>query len=147
MIADNSILKQLHDKGFIVSKIKGVSMWPLLNQKNTQIYVAKADQYVKNDCILFLRKNGELIIHRILSVKKDYYRVCGDNQAIVEKVYKEQVHGKLIEYYKHGKTKQLKGIKYYVYVLFMRILRPVRYLRDVCKHVIKKIFRLNKTSK
>lgn len=147
MITDNSILQQLHEKGFIVSKIKGVSMWPFLNQKNTQIYVAKADRYVKNDCILFLRKNGELIIHRILSVKNDYYRVCGDNQSVVEKVYKDQVHGKLIEYYKRGKTKHLKGIKYHVYVFFMRILRPVRYVRDVSKSIIKKIFRIHRASK
>src|SRR5690554_3163921 len=130
MMYDNTILNQLNEKGFVVSKVKGVSMWPLLNQKNTSVYIINDETYKKNDCILYVRSDNSLILHRILKVKEDFYLVSGDNQSKLEKVFPNQVKGKLIEYYKHGKTKRLNGAKYRLYVFFMRLTRPVRYLRD-----------------
>lgn len=88
----NTILNQLNEKGFVVSKIRGVSMWPFFNQKNTQVYIKRTPNYKKNDCILFLRSNGQLILHRILKVKDAYFLVSGDNESVVEKVYLEQIN-------------------------------------------------------
>ncbi|MFA7417789.1 MAG: S24/S26 family peptidase [Acholeplasma sp.] len=140
-MTDNTILKHLNEKGFVVSKVKGVSMWPLLNQKNTSIYVKADNQYTKNDCILFLRSDGALILHRILKVKPNYYLVSGDNQCLLETVYINQIQGKLTEYYKNGQTKQLKGFRYHLYVFFIRTTRPIRCFRDFSKRIIKKIIR------
>jgi len=138
---DNTIINQLEEKGFVVSKVRGVSMWPLLNQKNTTVYIEKATTFKKYDCILFMRANKDLILHRILKVHKDYYMVCGDNQAYLEKVYPLQIKGKLLEYYKHGKTKQLKGLFYQIYLRFMLFTRPLRICREFLKKVVKKVIR------
>jgi len=138
---DNTIVKQLDDKGFVVSKVRGVSMWPLLNQKNTTVYIEKSKDYKKYDCILFIRQNKDMILHRILKVQKDYFLVCGDNQAYVEKVYLSQIKGKLTEYYKNGKTKHLKGFLYQLYLRCMLITRPLRILRDLAKKMVKKVLK------
>jgi len=137
---DNTIVKQLDDKGFVVSKVRGVSMWPLLNQKNTTVYIEKSNLYNKYDAILFMRQNKDMILHRILKVEKDYFLVCGDNQAYLEKVYPTQIKGKLKEYYKNGKTKQLRGFLYQVYLRCMLMTRPLRWLRDITKKMVKKVF-------
>jgi hypothetical protein len=138
---DNTIIKQLDDKGFVVSKVRGVSMWPLLNQKNTSVYIEKSNDYKKYDCILFMRQNSDIILHRILKVEKDYLLVCGDNQAYIEKVNSSQIKGKLIEYYKNGKTRQLTGFFYHLYLRSMLMTRPFRFLRDIAKKVVKKVFK------
>lgn len=135
----NTILNQLNEKGFVVSKIRGISMWPFFNQKNTQVYIKRTPIYKKNDCILFLRSNGQLILHRILKVKDAYFLVSGDNESVVEKVYLEQIKGCVFEYYKHGKTKTLTGFRYHVYLIFMKLCRPLRVLRDFIKKFIKKL--------
>jgi hypothetical protein len=135
----NTILNQLNEKGFVVSKIRGVSMWPFFNQKNTQVYIKSALNYNKNDCILFLRGDGSLIMHRILYLKKDFFLVCGDNQSQLEKVYCSQIKGKMTEYYINGHTRRPIGIKYHVYVRWIRITRPIRIIRDLLKRIIKKI--------
>jgi len=138
---DNTIINQLEEKGFVVSKVRGVSMWPLLNQKNTTVYIEKATTFKKYDCILFMRANKDLILHRIFKVHKDYYMVCGDNQAYLEKVYPLQIKGKMLLYYKNGQTKHLKGLSYRLYLGVMIISRPLRICRELLKKVVKKIIR------
>ena len=138
---DNTIIKQLDERGFVVSKVRGVSMWPLLNQKNTTVYIEKSSSYKKHDCILFMRANKDMILHRILKVREDYYLVCGDNQAFLEKVYPAQIKGKMLEYYKNGKTKHLKGFSYRIYLVGMIITRPLRICREILKKIIKKVIR------
>ena len=96
---------------------------------------------LKNDCILFLRDNGELIMHRILKVHHDVFLVSGDNQCILERVTPNQIQGKMIEYYKHGKTKKLQGFMYRLYVCIIHLTRPLRCLRDLTKRIIKSIIR------
>lgn len=139
---DNTVINQLEVKGFVVSKVRGVSMWPLLNQKNTTVFIEKATTFKKYDCILFMRANKDLILHRILKVHKYYYMVCGDNQAFLEKVYPKQIKGVLQEYYKNGKTKQLKGIMYHLYLIGMIMTRPLRMFRAFAIKVVKKVFRI-----
>lgn len=141
MALDNSILEQLHTKDFVVSKVKGVSMWPLLNQKNTQVYIKKINRPLKKYDVVLFSRGKDLILHRILNVKKAYYLISGDNQFRKEKVNLNQIEGIMTEYYKNGHTKDLSGFKYKLYLIGMLTTRPLRFIRDGIKSVLRMILR------
>ena len=73
----------LRELGYAVVPIKGTSMWPLLKEGESQVQVAARDdrRLKKGDVVLYRRKDGTLVLHRIIRlVKPDAYLVCGDHQ-------------------------------------------------------------------
>ena len=73
-----SIIK---DKGFLVSTIVGISMYPLLRQRKDSVHIVKIDSPLKkNDVILYQRDSGQYVLHRIIKIKNSNYIICGDNQ-------------------------------------------------------------------
>lgn len=72
----------LAKQGILVYTITGVSMMPLLRQRKDLVVIKPKpeDRLRRLDVPLFLRDNGQYVIHRVLWVRKNDYVMCGDNQ-------------------------------------------------------------------
>lgn len=100
----------------------GTSMEPFLFNGDN-VTLKRVSKYKKNDVILYIRKNGQFVLHRINKVKKDYFVLLGDNQSRREfPIYEDQIVAKVIEYEKKGKVHHLKGFKYHLYLFFWNFI-------------------------
>ena len=85
----------LKDLGFVVVSISGTSMWPLLKEGKSQVQLVsgRTKQLKKGDIVLYRRKDGTLVLHRIEKiVKKNTYLVCGDHQwKLEEQIGEDQI--------------------------------------------------------
>ena len=84
-------LKQLE---FAVVPTNGTSMWPLLTEGKCRVKITAAEGKMlkKGDIVLYRRTDGTLVLHRIMKVEEDGFRVCGDHQwKLDEKVQEEQI--------------------------------------------------------
>ena len=76
----------LLELGYAVVPISGTSMWPLLKAGKSRVQVEAVEEKTlrKGDIVLYRRKDGTLVLHRIMKVKEDTYLVCGDHQWKLE---------------------------------------------------------------
>lgn len=135
-----SIIKE---KGFLVSTIVGISMYPLLRQRKDSVHIVKIDSPLKkNDVILYQRDSGQYVLHRIIKIKNSNYIICGDNQWKKEYgITDDHIIGIMIGYYRKEKYHSVNSFGFKVYTLIVRLTRPLRRLRDFIKMVLRKFFK------
>ena len=75
---------------------KGKSMYPVINPATDTVLLAAPTNIELFDAILFRRKNGAYVLHRVIGQKKGAYTVCGDNQILPETVSPEHIVAKLV---------------------------------------------------
>ena len=73
--------------------ISGNSMSPFLVHRRDTVYLSKVSGPLKpGDMILYQRKNGTYVLHRICKVQGDTYHLVGDGQWGIERgICREQV--------------------------------------------------------
>lgn len=111
-------LKQL---GFAVVPTKGTSMWPLLTEGKCRVKITAAEGKMlkKGDIVLYRRKDGTLVLHRIMKVEEDGFWVCGDHQwKLDEKVQEEQILAIAQGFFKNGNYIDEKTWWYRLYKRF-----------------------------
>lgn len=85
----------LSELGFAVVPIEGTSMLPLLKEGKALVEVAAKDlkQLKKGDVVLYRKKGGTLVLHRIIKAEDgEVFTVLGDHQITnAEQVHKEQI--------------------------------------------------------
>lgn len=85
--------------------VTGNSMFPLFTSERDIVEIKKCPVYRKYDIILYVRKTGSLVLHRVVKKKDGVFYLCGDNQTIVEHpIYEDQIIGKVVEYKRKDKT-------------------------------------------
>lgn len=82
---------QLESGGKANLTVTGSSMLPMLRNRRDTVTLIPISQPKKGDVVLFQRKTGGYILHRIVAVTKEGYICCGDNQAEKEPVTDEQM--------------------------------------------------------
>ena len=76
-------------------------MLPMLNEKKDLVRMVPVTERLKPyDIPLYRRPSGQLVLHRIIDVKKRHYIICGDNRTIAEKVPFSWVIAVVEGYYK-----------------------------------------------
>lgn len=95
----------LAETGELFTTASGVSMLPCIRPKRDMLHLAKPRHDIKKyDVLLYKRKNGTYILHRVMEVKSDSYVLCGDNQWVLEHgITDEQVLGVLRGFYRGKK--------------------------------------------
>lgn len=95
----------LAETGELFTTASGVSMLPCIRPKRDMLHLAKPRHHIKKyDVLLYKRKNGTYILHRVMEVKSDSYVLCRDNQWVLEHgITDEQVLGVLIGFYRGKK--------------------------------------------
>lgn len=110
---------------------RGVSMLPMLRQKRDSVELSPLPERLKRyDLPLYERKDGQLVMHRVVAVKEGYYICLGDNTERFEKIYPEQMIGVVSAFCRGERRIECTNS---LYRLYCRLWRPTRPLRIVAK--------------
>ena len=87
------------------------SMLPMLRQgRETVIRAPVSGKLNAGDLALYRRENGMYVLHRVIKVAEEGYRFCGDNQAQLETVTREQLKAVVAGYIRKGKEYRGNGL-------------------------------------
>lgn len=99
-------LETLLEQGNILKiKPQGYSMYPLFipGRDEALIEQVPTTQLKRGDVVLYRRRHGILVLHRICRITPAGYYMVGDNQYETEgPLSAEQIHGKLIGVIRNG---------------------------------------------
>ena len=116
----------------VMTRTKGASMRPLLRQGRDIVVIKRPQFPLKAGDVPLYRVKGkeELVLHRILRVKKDgTYIIRGDNLFLKEYVKESQIVGVMKAFYREGRYCDCeKSRKYKLYIVLNRVSYPLRYL-------------------
>ncbi|MBR4720635.1 MAG: S24/S26 family peptidase [Clostridia bacterium] len=76
------VMKEQIDCGkTVIFSPNGTSMLPLMRPNIDRVMLKKAPKKLKKyDIPLYLRDNGQFVLHRVVAVLEDGYVMCGDHQ-------------------------------------------------------------------
>lgn len=81
MTIEETLLKD----GFIVTPVKGTSMMPMLSARTDKAVIEKLSGTLsRGDVVLYKRKNGAYVLHRLVKTGKKGLVFCGDNHFALE---------------------------------------------------------------
>ncbi len=124
----STIARQLEETGRVIYTTRGVSMRPLLRAGKDVVVIERPKEHCKKyDTVLFLRKNGQYVLHRILKVSGDRYWIVGDNCISGETVRGEQIIGVLTSLKRGGRTIRVPGWRYRLYTHLWCDAYPARF--------------------
>lgn len=110
--------------------VSGGSMLPFLASGRDYVYLKKTETPPKKgDIVLFLRKDGSYILHRIRFIRKDGYYMIGDRQICTEgPITPSQIVAVTVKVRRKGKLITPKSFvwKFYRYIWLHTVkLRPL----------------------
>lgn len=108
----------------------GISMLPTIVGGRDPVTIKKPDSKLKKyDIILYRRKSGQFVLHRIVGVEDNSYILCGDNEARKEKnIPHECVIGVVTKYIQNGKCVDVGSKKFYRDAKKRVYTRPIRHI-------------------
>lgn len=111
-------IKELLEKdGTYVGLTEGVSMRPMIVSGRDVVVIEKKTQRLKEmDVALYMRKDKDYVLHRVIKVVEKGYIIRGDNCYSDEKVKEEDVIGVLTQYFHKETPVDLTSKKYLRYV-------------------------------
>lgn len=123
-------LEKLIDDGAVVPVfVSGSSMNPFLISRRDLVYLKKhsEDELKKGKILLFKRKDGSLVLHRVKKVLADSALVMlGDAQSETEKTDKTMVIAVVSEIERKGKRRSAESFYWKSINALWRILTPFR---------------------
>ena len=123
--------------------VVGNSMYPLFRDGIENVTMGKACKVKKYDVILYRRDEGSYVLHRVVGVGKDGYKLCGDNQLVIEYPVKESsVIAVMTEFERKGKTVEISRLWYVLYSRIWCILLPLRPFMLKTARLVKKLLKL-----
>lgn len=118
----------LDETGQLAYTIRGFSMRPLLRQGKDVVVINKHEEHCKKyDTVLFLRRNGQYVLHRILKKNGDRYWIVGDNCIVGEMVEEDQIIGILTSIKRGNRTINVTDWHYRLYTHIWCDIYPVRF--------------------
>lgn len=113
------IEEKLSNGGTFMFSPKGESMLPTIRPNIDSVTISPvADRLKKYDLPLYRRDNGQFVLHRVISVKKNSYVMSGDNQVIPEyNIYDSHLIGIVTSINKPEGVINVTDEKYIKYVI------------------------------
>ena len=112
---------QIHPEGF--------SMYPLLVPGRDEVILEKTDPKTakRGDVLLYRRKEGILVLHRVYRHDDTGFYMVGDHQKEIEgPLFEEQIRGKMTAFIRCGRPVSVKNPWYVIYSRLWLFLRPFR---------------------
>ncbi len=137
----------IRERGKYVGPPAGPSMQPLLRMhRDAAVLVEPVFPLKKYDVILYRRANGRYVLHRIVSVRKEGYVLCGDAQWRKEYgITDEMVVGVMQGFFRDQKYISCDAFTYRVYSVLRCAARPLRaiafYIRTYANVLLRKLLR------
>ncbi len=136
-----SITEELKSGKTVTYFTVGVSMRPLLTERKTHVMIAPPGKVKNGDVLLYVRKNGALVLHRLIKQDESSYYMRGDNTYGLECIEKAQALGVMTYIYRKGKTFDVKNKAYRAYVVLWRALYPCRWLLFKAKAIFRRLLK------
>ena len=138
--------EQLVKNGKLIYTNKGDSMMPLIRQDKDLLVIKPVHGRLKKyDVPLYKRDSGQYVLHRILTVRKNDYVICGDNRWIKEYGIRDRhIIGVLSAVIRDGKEVSVNDMKYKLYVHLWCDFFPIR---AFIVHVVNKLKRMARKKK
>ena len=103
MLEIKDVEKIINEEGFVVSKIKGISMLPFLKQKDDSIVITKVDRPIKLYDVVLYKNSSGYVLHRVIDNKGNVLKIKGDNTLSDEEIDTNNILGILkAKYNKKG---------------------------------------------
>lgn len=129
----------------IVIPIKGSSMLPFLAEARDQVMLGPVSHELRpGDIVLYRRRNGQFILHRIVQKMGRVYYMKGDAQNRIEgPVFQEQILAEAVGFKRKGKWIDRNGIivKFYSLAAKNKLVSEclMRFKKIcVCLHMLKR---------
>ncbi|MBQ2390742.1 MAG: S24/S26 family peptidase [Clostridia bacterium] len=120
---------------------RGTSMMPLLRQGEDSVSLALPENVEVGDIVLYRRKNGQFVLHRIISIADGGYTMCGDNQYILERgISYSQLIAKVVGIYRGEQYFDVGNLQYSKYVKHLPHRRIKIRFKTLCYRMRDKIF-------
>lgn len=122
------ILKSvLESNSCIKLNVTGNSMYPLLRNNIDAVILMKKANISKYDILLYQRKNGDYILHRVVKIKNNVLSMAGDYETTIEcPIYQQQVIATVASFYRNGKHISCTNMLYRLYNFIWVALLPKR---------------------
>lgn len=99
--------------------VVGNSMYPIFRSDVEKVMVVKAEKVKKYDVILYRRDDGSYVLHRVVGKGKLGFKLCGDNQTLIEyPVKRENVIAVMTSFERNGREISRNNIWYVLYSFF-----------------------------
>ena len=111
--------------------VTGSSMGPFLRQGRDRVVLVKADASAlkKGDVPLYIRRDGQYVLHRIVAIDNGTYTMCGDAQRTREPgICPDQIVAVAKGFYHKEKYVSCDGFGYRCYTRLWMGLPPLRSL-------------------
>ncbi len=133
----------LAENGFYVTTPAGNSMRPFIKGGEDVVTVVPYKREMrKYDAVLYMRKNGEHVIHRIVGKKAGLFLIRGDNCYYTERIPRESVIGLVDRVRRKDKEILVEGNKGYAFLVWCWcMLYPLRFAGNAAKRVGAKAIR------
>lgn len=135
------LIKERLESGHLVQHLsfRGISMLPMLRQKKDSVELSPLPERLKPyDLPMYQRKDGKMVIHRIVAAKEGYYICMGDNTEQFEKVCPEQMIGIVSAFWRRERRIECTNSLYRLYCRLWRPTRPLRILYKRAKHLLRR---------
>lgn len=108
--------------------VSGNSMFPLFRDKRDSVILSPVSGKIRTgDVMLYRRRDGQYVLHRVIRRKKHVYSANGDNQYWVETpLFREQFLGKMSGFYRKGEYRSVSSLWYRIYSFVWVRIRPFR---------------------
>ncbi len=116
----------LQKEGKLVYKTKGTSMEPMLRQNRDLVIIEVPSARLQKYDVALYTRGDQYVLHRVIDVKDDHYRIRGDNTYAIEQVPFDAVIGVLKSFNRKGKLHTVTERGYRFYVRFWNAIYPLR---------------------
>lgn len=122
------------ERGIAPLRVVGCSMSPTFESNRDTVYLQKAQTPLrKGDVILYRRKSGQYVLHRIVRIRNGGLILSGDNQYEPEAVDPQQVIARVEGFQRKGKDYPTTHLGYrswvWLWVGLFSVRRPLIALR------------------
>lgn len=122
----HSIQEVLERDGVWISTTAGTSMWPMLRDRRDTIVVRPVEGRLRPYDIALYRRDDAYILHRVIKVTADGYRIIGDNCMVYEEVPECDILGRLDEFWRGERHCNPRSNAWLLYACIWHDLLPIR---------------------
>ena len=109
--------------------VTGVSMRPLFRDRRDRGVLTACDpaKLKRGDVPFYRRDNGQYVLHRIIGIDKDGFRLSGDGQTVIEyDVRPEQIIAVMSGFYRGDRYTPCTALRYRLYAWFWTACKRFR---------------------
>ena len=112
--------------GALVYKTRGRSMEPMLRQDRDLVLIRVPSARLRKYDVALYRRGGNYVLHRVVAVEREAYRMRGDNTYSVETVPDSAVIGVLHSFQRKGRQIRVDSLGYRCYARLWQRIYPLR---------------------